>query len=305
MRFRVVSFVHLLFITLSIAGTARANTPLVSSTFDSGTDGWLNVTLPYPSAVPPTITFSFTPQATSGRLTMSDPDGTSPSGDAQYWCAPAKFLGNQSGAGVLGCELSNVGSGNGPFAQEDVVLVGGGLTLSYSFGSLPPQVATPVPFTLDLYGGGAHLGGLSAPLATSTQVSTVLASLTALYIRAEYQLGPDTQAFDNVTLFTPNVGVEDGDAAPTLALARPIPNPSTGTMRVAFTLATTDAVDLGVFDVHGRRIATLAHGTLPAGQHAATWNGADANGRLAGAGLYWLELAQGGMRATRRVVRVK
>lgn len=303
MRLHTVQLVFLL--AIAFARTANANTPLVSSTFDVNAEGWSNVTLPYPSAVPPTITFTFQPLWSGGRLSLLDPDGTNPSGDAQYWRAPAKFLGNQSGAGVLRCDLADTFAGYGAFTQEDVVLVGGGLTLSYSFGAAPPTTSTLATFTLDFYGGGAHLGGLNSTLATREQVGTVLSALTDLFIRAEYQLGGDTQYFDNVSLETPNVGVGDASTERTLSLARPVPNPSSGAMCVSFTLSTAGAVDLGVFDVHGRRVATLAGGVLDAGTHTATWNGADAEGHLANAGLYWLELTQSGIRTTQRVVRVK
>jgi hypothetical protein len=41
-----------------------------------------------------------------------------------------------------------------------------------------------------------------------------------------------------------------------------------------------------VFDVTGRRVATLFHGTLEAGTHVATWDGRGAGGRLAPTGVY-------------------
>lgn len=303
MRFSTALLVALFATTLSTS--ARANSPLLASHFDVDADGWTNVMLPWPVAVPPTVLNSYAPTWSAGQLSMADPDGSGQTGNSQFWRAPAKFLGNQAAAGVLGCDLSNQGSGFGPYAQEDVVLVGGGLTLSYSFGGTPPSSATPAPFLLDFYGGGAHVGGLAAPLATRTQVGTVLSSLTALFIRAEYQLGPDTQHLDNVVLFTPNVGVDDAAAPRTLSLARPMPNPSNGAMRVAFTLPMDGDVDLGLLDVNGRRVATLASGELPAGEHAATWNGTDASGHRVNAGIYWLELTHGGTRTTQRIVRLK
>lgn len=292
-------------LAIAFAATADANTPLVTSQFDSGAEGWSNVTLPYPSAVPPTITFTFAPLWSSGRLTLTDPDGTNPSGDAQYWRAPAKFLGNQSSAGVLRCDLADTDAGYGPFTQEDVVLVGGGLTLSYSLGAAPPTSATLATFTLDFYGGGARLGGSGSPLATREQVGTALSALTDLFIRAEYRLGPDTQYLDNVSLETPNVGVDPAAAPRMLSLSRPAPNPSNGAAHVAFTLPMGGDVDLGVFDVNGRRVATLASGELPAGEHAATWDGTDASGHRVKAGIYWLELTHGGTRTTQRIVRLK
>lgn len=294
-----------LFVLLACAAArALANSPTVSSAFDTDTDGWTNVMLPYPSAVPVVVLNTYVPVWSAGRLGMVDPDGSGSSGDCQYWCAPAKFLGNQSGSGLFSCDLSDAGSGYGPFTQEDVVLTGGGLTLSYSFGGVPPSNSTPATFTLDLYGGGAHVGGLGGPAATRTQVGSVLSSLTALYVRAEYQLGPDTQYMDNVSLLTPNAGASATVPPTELALAAPWPNPAAGETHVAFTTAQPGAVDLAVIDAQGRRMATLANGVAPAGAHAAAWDGRDASGRAVRAGLYWVTLTQDHRRAVRRIVRV-
>ncbi len=302
MRFRTALLV--LLISSSLATTARANSPLVASHFDVDADGWTNVTLPYPSAVPPTITFTYLPVWSSGQLWLTDPDGTGV-GNAQYWRAPAKFLGDQSAAGVLGCSLSDVGSGSGPFAQEDVVLVGGGLTISYSFGSLPPDAATPVPFTLDFYGGGAHLGGYySTTYATHAQVHTVLSALTEFYIRAEYQLGPDWQYIDDVVLYTPNAAVDDAPRAGAMSLELASPNPGHGATQIRYQLPRSGAAELAVFDAAGRRVATLASGDAMPGTRSATWDGRDDGGRAALPGLYWLRLAQGGEQRTQRIVRL-
>ncbi len=49
--------------------------------------------------------------------------------------------------------------------------------------------------------------------------------------------------------------------------------------------------DLAVFDLRGRRVATLATGFLPAGQRTLTWNGRDGTGRVCAAGVYVVRLA--------------
>ena len=49
-------------------------------------------------------------------------------------------------------------------------------------------------------------------------------------------------------------------------------------------------VELSVFDLAGRRIATLARGPLPAGSHNARWDGSDAQGVRAPSGVYFARL---------------
>jgi hypothetical protein len=85
-----------------------------------------------------------------------------------------------------------------------------------------------------------------------------------------------------------------------VVLRAPVPNPIAqgGTAAIAFTLpAPADGVDLGVFDVAGRRIATLASGSLAAGPHHVSWT---ADGV---AGVCFLRLsALGGVRVAKLVV---
>jgi FlgD Ig-like domain len=65
-------------------------------------------------------------------------------------------------------------------------------------------------------------------------------------------------------------------------------------------------VDLGVFDVAGRRVATLALGSSTSGATALGWDGRDADGRSLPSGAYFLRLTAGAnAAATERVVIVR
>jgi photosystem II stability/assembly factor-like uncharacterized protein len=87
-----------------------------------------------------------------------------------------------------------------------------------------------------------------------------------------------------------------------LALSAPAPNPSRGAVRLTLTLPAANAVEAAVYDAAGRRVATLAHGARAAGTHALAWDGADARGHRAAAGVYFVRASAGGAIATRRVV---
>ncbi len=60
-------------------------------------------------------------------------------------------------------------------------------------------------------------------------------------------------------------------SAPRFALLGVTPNPGAGPVRVTFSLPRAAAVDLDVFDVLGRHVASLAHGPHAAGTHIAEW----------------------------------
>lgn len=83
------------------------------------------------------------------------------------------------------------------------------------------------------------------------------------------------------------------------------PNPSSGTTHVDLTLVRPLSVDVGVFDLAGRRVATLTHGALEAGQHELAWDGRDVGGAPAPAGMYLVRARGEGFESTRRVLRVR
>jgi len=92
---------------------------------------------------------------------------------------------------------------------------------------------------------------------------------------------------------------------PRVELAGVHPNPALGSARFAFTLERAEQVDLTVYDVTGRAVATLAHGRFAPGEHAITWDGRDRSGRDVPAGVYLCRLETEEQTQTQRLVRVQ
>lgn len=89
----------------------------------------------------------------------------------------------------------------------------------------------------------------------------------------------------------------------TLALYQNTPNPAPrGATTIAFDLARPGRAVLAIYDVAGRRVATLVDDALKAGKHQVSWDGLDASGRTAPAGIYFYDLAQDGVRTAKRMV---
>jgi len=63
------------------------------------------------------------------------------------------------------------------------------------------------------------------------------------------------------------------------------PNPFNATTVISFDLVKAGLIDVGVFDLTGRRIATVMQGELPVGRHEVVWNAASA-----GAGVYFVKV---------------
>jgi len=86
-----------------------------------------------------------------------------------------------------------------------------------------------------------------------------------------------------------------------IALSAPRPNPSGGAFTLTVDLPRAMFARLAVYDVAGRRVATLHDGAIVPGRIPFAWtpSGADA------AGLYWAVLEADGARFARRMMRVR
>ncbi len=82
-------------------------------------------------------------------------------------------------------------------------------------------------------------------------------------------------------------------------------SPFRGEARIELSLPRRADVRLEVLDVRGARVRTLHEGPLEAGAHTRTWDGRDAAGHEAPAGVYLVRAAEGAGAATLRLVRVR
>ncbi len=100
-------------------------------------------------------------------------------------------------------------------------------------------------------------------------------------------------------------GVGDTPAPLALHLQPNVPNPFGQSTRIDFDLTQTDDVNIGVYDVTGRRVASLVRGRLGSGPHSVTWDGRSENGGRAPSGVYWCVLKTSAGQASRRMLLLK
>jgi len=100
--------------------------------------------------------------------------------------------------------------------------------------------------------------------------------------------------------------VEDLTPAPRVVqLRQNKPNPFNPATTITFALPRDAEVDLAVFGVDGRRVATLASEVMAAGEHTVTWRGRDQSGRRVASGTYFYRLMADGQLQVKRMVMVK
>ncbi|MFQ5512575.1 MAG: metallophosphoesterase [Candidatus Krumholzibacteriia bacterium] len=83
------------------------------------------------------------------------------------------------------------------------------------------------------------------------------------------------------------------------------PNPFAVATRLGYSLPGDGPANLSIYDVRGRRVATLVDATLPAGDYTALWDGRRADGRRLARGVYFGVLRFGGETRTRKIVYVR
>jgi hypothetical protein len=89
---------------------------------------------------------------------------------------------------------------------------------------------------------------------------------------------------------------------PALALSAPWPNPARGAVRMSLDLARDANAEVSIYDALGRRVSTPHEGVLAAGRHEIAWDGRDAHGARAHAGVYFARARSEGAIRTQRIV---
>jgi hypothetical protein len=98
-------------------------------------------------------------------------------------------------------------------------------------------------------------------------------------------------------------------AAPTVpavfALRQARPNPFNPVTKIAFDIPRPARVKLVVYDIAGRRVATLVDEEKIPGAYSVPWNGTDQHGAAVASGVYFYRLEAGDFVATRKMMLLK
>jgi hypothetical protein len=204
-------------LTLNLTST-RAD---IVSRFSTGDEGWQIVSFENLTtdnfSVLATYTPTFNPTGGNpgGFISTTDQDN----GDFTF-SAPAKFLGNVSGATGLSYDLIYpVGAIN--YQPTDVILMGNGETLLWK--SNPDIVPTPSWMTVNVDFVPStewRVGTSNGALATLGDFGNVLSNLSGLFIRGEYTTGLiETPGLDNAALIGVSAAVPEPSTLVMMAIA--------------------------------------------------------------------------------------
>ena len=139
--------------------------------------------------------------------------------------------------------------------------------------------------------------------AGGTETITYHASSTDYYGLVVFNQNDDGGNYRIIVYDSGVVGVEDEAPRP-LALSLS-PNPASGPSSVHYSLPRTGPTEVAIYDIQGRIVRMLVNEERPAGEHTATWEGRDNQGRPVRAGVYIVRLRFGGEERRVNVARTR
>lgn len=101
-------------------------------------------------------------------------------------------------------------------------------------------------------------------------------------------------------------GDAEAKAKASLTLVQNFPNPFNPATTIGFTVPSPTYVNIVIFDVGGRRVATLVDDVIgPAGYHEAQWSGEAESGDRVASGVYFCRMSAAGQMFTKKLVIVR
>ncbi len=158
--------------------------------------------------------------------------------------------------------------------------------------------------TVDMTAIDTTWGGYSVQLAVDTTLVGQLFQFGFMNTVTNYEgsgIYYDNLNFDVMT----QTAVPDRKQFVGATLQQNFPNPFHLSTRIAFTVEKPSHVDLSVFDLAGRRVATLREGDFAEGSYEVTWNGRTDTGARAATGAYWYVLQTPTGRVAQRMTLLK
>jgi len=121
--------------------------------------------------------------------------------------------------------------------------------------------------------------------------------ITTVDMKSSQRFVPAT---DRVVLKWELSGIPKG-----FSLGQNIPNPFNLKTEIVFETPKEAFVQLGVYNILGRRVKTVISETVPAGKHSVSWDGKDESGSPVPSGIYFYQMKAEDYSATRRMLLLK
>ena len=142
-------------------------------------------------------------------------------------------------------------------------------------------------------------------VAADAPIGDLAVSISQLIVAAEGGVPLPSNGGDGVFALT--TSTDDQAALPTaFELSQNYPNPFNPTTMIEYSVPEAAEVQVGIYNLLGQQVRTLASGEHQPGFYSALWNGLDENGIRVESGVYIYRMSSSaGFTATRKLVLLK
>jgi len=181
-------------LAVGLAGPAWST--VILSDFSTGTDGWQTGDMGVTGVAPTGLTGTVNYDAAGQHIQTAD---------ILAWTgflAAPKFTGDLSAffGGTVSYDLRDVDNDGVTVSYVNILLVGAGSERIY-IRTPPPSTSAFTHFAFSLDTGSGWLDKVGV-IATEAQIRSVLGSVSAVYVSADWKTGPDDSRLDNFCVRT-------------------------------------------------------------------------------------------------------
>ncbi len=219
--------------------------------------------------------------------------GTIPASNISHWnfCTPGPVLPNHDSLFVNGTEV----------------------TVGWHMPQTTAKHLSPAAVSFHVQVGvGAAFQDIAADLDNITDTFVTISALeqNTLYSWRVQAIVNDTiGAWSERSTFTTGMATDVNDPSQDLparfSLRQNYPNPFNPSTTISFTLPGKSTVHLNVYNIAGQKVATLADGSMDAGEHTVVWDGSVESGGKAASGVYLYRLDAGRYSSTKKMLLLK
>ncbi len=100
-------------------------------------------------------------------------------------------------------------------------------------------------------------------------------------------------------------GTDPNNIAPIEAAISNYPNPFNPSTTINFSIVEAGMVEVAIYDVKGRKVATLINENLSEGTFTTTWNGTNSDGNSQSSGIYFMRLRTPSSNVSSKIMLLK
>ena len=179
----------------------------------------------------------------------------------------------------------------------DYAINNGGVTLTWHTASETENSAFRIYRNNVLIAELDGAGNTSEPNTYEYTDDQIIPGNTYTYILADISYANEETKYTDKAV---TISIPENNIPTEFSLEANYPNPFNPTTAISYQLSASSNVDLSIFDMNGKEVATLVNGSKPVGYHSVKWDASNVS-----SGIYFYRLQAGDFVDTKKMVFMK